>query len=337
MIEMDLEKRWLGLSSWRFVSLLCPVCLFLLVSSLLMGCGAPLAVKAPYSKSSSRILSTKEFAALKANILDPKCLLCHGAASSAPLTNYEEVLGFIEAGDAPSSIFYQVLESGNMPTGGPPLSDTELLWVADWISEGAKEFIDEEATDSEPDPTPKPNVAPTVSLSAMVNITLPTSTATLNASIFDSDGSIEAILWTQLSGARLTIASPNAATTNIAGISAAGDYMFQVTATDDDDGQTSKAVTVRVAAAPAAPVVVPWSKVFSDIIKPKCLSCHGAGTSWGDLSTYDKAKTQVVVGNPEDSFLYQEVAFGRMPKGAPDLTAAQKKLIYDWIKSGAKM
>ena len=63
------------------------------------------------------------------------------------------------------------------------------------------------------------------------------------------------------------------------------------------------------------------------ILEARCLSCHGAGGIFPDISSYEKVNAHAVS-------VKEEVASGRMPKGGP-LTAAQIKSIVDWVDEGS--
>jgi hypothetical protein len=43
----------------------------------------------------------------------------------------------VKVGDASSSGLYSIVESGEMPQGGPKLSEADLKTIADWINAGA--------------------------------------------------------------------------------------------------------------------------------------------------------------------------------------------------------
>jgi hypothetical protein len=94
-----------------------------------------------------------------------------------------------------------------------------------------------------PEVVNKPPVAQT---SGDVNITLPVSTATLDGSpSVDLDGSIVSYAWKQLSGPVTgTIAAPSAARTDITNLTAAGQYIFELTV--KDNGNASSSVQVKV-------------------------------------------------------------------------------------------
>ena len=78
------------------------------------------------------------------------------------------------------------------------------------------------------------------------------------------------------------------------------------------------------------------------IFNSKCAmsGCHDAGRSAEgyDLSTYKKIVSRgIVKGKPNSSELYEVVADGEMPpRGYTKLSAAEKKMLYDWIADGAK-
>lgn len=78
------------------------------------------------------------------------------------------------------------------------------------------------------------------------------------------------------------------------------------------------------------------------IFNSKCAmsGCHDAGSSAEgyDLSNYKKIVSRgIVKGKPNSSELYEVVADGEMPpRGYTKLSAAEKKMLYDWIADGAK-
>lgn len=118
----------------------------------------------------------------------------------------------------------------------------------------------------------------------------------------------------------------------------------------------------------ASPTATTFAKVYSDVITPSCnQTCHKPNVTDGSDSygLYDtEAKAYEMVGKKslyagtttlkiveanklENSAMFQKVLGkmkspegknlgGKMPLGAADLTAAQKKTIKDWICTGAK-
>ncbi|WP_298734854.1 PKD domain-containing protein [uncultured Chitinophaga sp.] len=84
-----------------------------------------------------------------------------------------------------------------------------------------------------------------------ITITLPTSSTQLNGSgSTDTDGSIKAYAWKQLSGpSTIKIASPAASITGVSGF-IAGSYSFELTVTDDKNATATDRVTVNVNKAP---------------------------------------------------------------------------------------
>ena len=81
------------------------------------------------------------------------------------------------------------------------------------------------------------------------------------------------------------------------------------------------------------------------MLQTKCVSCHGGLSKKGalDLRTLEAIARggnegpAVQPGSPEVSPLWTWVASGNMPpKGKPQLTAAEKRLLRDWIADGAR-
>ena len=74
-------------------------------------------------------------------------------------------------------------------------------------------------------------------------------------------------------------------------------------------------------------IKVSYLNKVKPILEARCLSCHGVGGNFPDISSYEKV-------NQHAASVKEEVASGRMPKGGP-LTAAQIKSIVDWVDEGA--
>jgi hypothetical protein len=89
---------------------------------------------------------------------------------------------------------------------------------------------------------------------------------------------------------------------------------------------------------------VAFAKV-GPIFKDKCGVCHGGANAKGGLDLRS-AKAAIMggdsgpgvkPGDPDNSPIWQQITDGTMPpKGKPKLTADEKKLIKEWIASGAK-
>lgn len=91
----------------------------------------------------------------------------------------------------------------------------------------------------------RPNLAPEVSAGKDFEVQLPATVCTVSCEASDADGSIASYQWTQLSGPSLTIQQPASASTQLGNLSA-GDYVFQVEATDDDGATVRDVVAFSV-------------------------------------------------------------------------------------------
>jgi hypothetical protein len=100
------------------------------------------------------------------------------------------------------------------------------------------------------------NNPPVANAGSDVTITLPTSSAVLNGSGTDIDGSVSSYKWSYVSGpASYTLGTPNASTTIISSL-IEGSYKFKLTVTDNSGATASDDVTVTVNPAPNQPPVV---------------------------------------------------------------------------------
>ncbi|MBX2955392.1 MAG: gliding motility-associated C-terminal domain-containing protein [Cyclobacteriaceae bacterium] len=88
------------------------------------------------------------------------------------------------------------------------------------------------------------NLPPTVSAGGNINVVLPTTTATLTGSATD-DGSIATVLWTKLSGPAATMNGTATTTLSLSNL-VEGNYVFQLTATDNEGLTNSANAAVNV-------------------------------------------------------------------------------------------
>jgi hypothetical protein len=100
------------------------------------------------------------------------------------------------------------------------------------------------------------NVLPVANAGNSITITLPTNTATLDGTnSSDADGTITKYSWTMVSGPNTPAATgATTATLSLSGL-VAGQYIYQLTVTDNDGGSASAQVKITVVASPnKAPV-----------------------------------------------------------------------------------
>ena len=116
-----------------------------------------------------------------------------------------------------------------------------------------------------PAPAPVGNQAPIANAGTNRSITLPTNSASFTGSGTDPDGTIAGYSWTKVSGpAGGAIQTPNAATTNITGLTA-GTYVFRLTVTDNDGATSTDDIQLIVNAAPVLPNQAPIANAGRDI------------------------------------------------------------------------
>lgn len=69
---------------------------------------------------------------INANIIQPKCIKCHGNFST-----YDGIKSVIVGGNADQSILFNKISDDSMPMGDDPLSQAEKDAIKAWINAGA--------------------------------------------------------------------------------------------------------------------------------------------------------------------------------------------------------
>jgi len=90
-------------------------------------------------------------------------------------------------------------------------------------------------------------------------------------------------------------------------------------------------------AGPAPASGATFKQVYSQILAPKCLSCHSGSTnpnlsSW---AAFAQDTRYVLPGNPSQSDIYVQTSSGTMPKNGTPLAQSELTLLYNWIEAGA--
>ncbi len=177
------------------------------------------------------------------------------------------------------------------------------------------------------------NLPPLANAGADVTVTVGDSNVGLTATANDPDGSIQSMLWTQVSGPNTAtlvgVTTLQIAVTNLV----VGTYVFEFGVRDNQNAMATDRVSLVVSS--NAPVT--FTQVNSTILSPRCLNCHGGSRISGGFSvlTYATTMQRVQAGNAALSMMYSQVATENMPKSGAPLTAAQKMLIQTWINQGA--
>lgn len=100
------------------------------------------------------------FAAIKRNVIDPKCITCHAVGDASnhhvDLSSYEKILAsglvppLVVPGKPEESSLYTSIAEGRMPKGGTRLAETDARAVYEWIKRGAHEHGGEPAPPGTP-------------------------------------------------------------------------------------------------------------------------------------------------------------------------------------------
>lgn len=107
--------------------------------------------------------------------------------------------------------------------------------VVETVAVGAKQYYNSRLVDGQ---------SPVVNAGSDQEIFLPQSEVELTGTASD-DGSVASYLWTLVSGADVTIATPDSISTQVSGL-ATGIYVFRLTVTDNDQNTAYDEVTVHV-------------------------------------------------------------------------------------------
>ncbi|MEP7250799.1 MAG: PKD domain-containing protein [Ginsengibacter sp.] len=140
--------------------------------------------------------------------------------------------------------------------------------------------------------SPESNKAPIANAGSDITISSGTSTATLDGSGTDSDGTVTAYFWTQASGPGAKISAPNSPSTSVSNLTSVGTYIFTLTVTDNKGatGSDNVAITVNAAAAAIPPTtsgkrklipVAPDGGIYffnNNYLQPGDTGCIQAGT-----------------------------------------------------------
>ena len=269
---------------------------------------------------------------LQKNLFGPKCLNCHNsnfALGNYDLSTYAGIMsgGRVIPGDPNNSLLMQRVKDGTMPPSGP-LSEQEIDSIEAWILAGAPPI------DNGDEPQLK---APVAEAGENQSVLVSATSVTLQGAASDEDGTVVSILWDQLSGPAATLADTNSLALVVTSLNV-GTYTFRLSVTDNDNQTTSDTVQLNVTsdgtALPNPDATFTW--ISSNVLIPRCVSCHGAGGDAGlDVRSHTSVVQKLIAGDAARSVFYTEVNSGSMPEGSSKLPAAQIKAIFDWINLGA--
>jgi len=113
----------------------------------------PLTLVAHGEAQSSHTKADVSFSEDVTPILEGKCVICHGGPDEngaitkemeLDLTSYDALMvgsefgPIVEPGNAEDSVLWMMIELGDMPQEGEPLTTEELEVIKTWIAEGAQ-------------------------------------------------------------------------------------------------------------------------------------------------------------------------------------------------------
>lgn len=278
-------------------------------------------------------------------ILSAKCGICHDSVSSGGVTHILDVMHLISAGlvipgDPSQGRLIQSIESGSMPIGGS-VSPSELQTMKDWVS--SMKFVDSSSPNPDPIPDPLPQ-------DKEVRVELNLHNQAMEVLNVNCAGCHQGVS----SGGPSNILDVNELTRSgliVPGNSDEGRLLGAI-----HDGSMPKGNGARVTAAdlgvlknwidamvvvnkdssldplPTRPSLTPtFTGVYSNIIQPKCLACHGPVKShdgWS-LNSYTAVKSR-------SSKLLAECQAGKMPE-SPYLKLSGEELtaFKTWVADGA--
>jgi hypothetical protein len=162
------------------------------------------------------------------------------------------------------------------------------------------------------------NVPPTVGAGSNLTIQLPTSSVTLTGTATGNNGAtISSTAWTEVSGpVTATIAAASSLSTGVTGLTTAGTYVFQLSATDNNGLTGTATVTITVEAANVPPTVNAGSDLT---IQLPVSSVTLSGTATGNDGATISSTAWTEVAGPATATM---TSAGSLSTGVSGLTTA---------------
>lgn len=327
---------------------------------LLAACGRPSRMPTAdgLELQSSQSLS---FESLNSAIFATKCAACH-----ANFSTYSGMMssGAIVGKSPEQSPLYQKVASGQMPKGGPPLSDAEVQAIYEWISAGAPQSVAGEVpgTGTLPGTQPPPATGGGSPAPGTGSGEPSPTFAWIQANILNTRCVICHRGATAPGGYDLSSYEGVLAGGRIVAGNPASSEMFQRVDTNSmppgnpltaeqkaiisqwiqNGAKNDAPVGGLPGGTPTDPPPLPplepkFNSIMANIIGPRCLSCHDSTQRKGGvvLQDYQSLMRQVVPRDAEASELYDVLEDNEMPASGGALTFQQKETIRQWINQGA--
>jgi hypothetical protein len=162
------------------------------------------------------------------------------------------------------------------------------------------------------------NVPPTVGAGSNQTIELPTSSVTLTGTATPNNGAtIASTAWTEVSGPVTgAIAAASSLSTGVSGLTTAGTYVFQLSATDNNGLTGTATVTITVQAANVPPTVNAGSDLT---IQLPVSSVTFSGTATGNAGATISTTAWTEIAGPATATI---ASAGSLSTGVSGLTTA---------------
>ncbi len=307
-------------------------------------------------------ISSLDFNVMNTAVFAAKCASCHAVFSS-----YESLMasGMVISKNPDQSPLYQKVASGQMPKGGPMLSDSEVKAIFNWISAGAPKAVaggtPTPPGTQAPPVTGTPTTPPTSGTPAtsapsptfawiQANVLIPRCTichrgasapAGFDLSSYDNvmmGGRVVAgnpsasLLFQRINNNTMPPGNPLSADVKLL----ISQWIQNGAKNDAPAGGLPPGSTPQL---PELPPLAPnFNSIMANIIGPRCLACHDTTQRKGGvvLQDYRSLMLEVRAFDAGSSKLYKEIEDNNMPQSGGPLNFQQKETIRQWINSGAR-
>lgn len=289
--------------------------------------------------------------------LQTNCKSCHGDPSSAhgrlsSVDNVDKLIsdGWIVPLRSQDSPLFQICQSGAMPPGRS-VSASDLDFLADWIDTAFE--VNSELPNSNPAPSggaglpeivpPSDSTIKDPVLNQEAMTLLQNKCSSCHSSQSAGSGGFATVLDVDAMIADRMIYPGNPEASLLYKRIAEGSMPPGSPFSANEKDLIYRWIRDALVASPDAPEPIPlaanYTSINENILKPKCVSCHGADIAKEGrrYDSYTETMRSVRAGRPSDSKLYTITLEGEMPpRPRTSLTSQELAVIAEWIRAGAK-